>query len=771
MSSTPSGNPPDVLLVPEENAVASGTPVPGSSVEHVHITTSSSSAAPSASLAYNNNHSSATEHVAAPPPPPPAYHDYYFCDVHSHTYDAHSPGYDSDDVDMSDLDGGAALTDIGATHAFHHIMDAQGGFSVHQSGENWDGSQNGHPPPAPNPWPAYEVFGPTHVPFQDPMPVDDPTFAQTINFSDVTQHLEQLQADQLEDAGEWADDGGHPVPLTNPNPGTLGPENLGLVNFLHHWAWQARQPLASSVRQSRPPSLAKTTAMAESSVKEVRYTDLEGDACDFQGVNWVELGVTRESARRRRLRTYTNYVNKQDSDKWRVGILSDTAAQTPGSDKQRTQLQPHLPDVVLPRTDNFFKFKRMNIRKNVHLAHFQLRNVLACTSRSDAFYTGATKVYHINPVTGEGRVAMDLSDMAAVQISTLGADCGVLVAGTFNGDYAMRRIHSEDESLAPRHSEGQITSHQSGITNHVQVYESRTSSRPLVAFASNDCGFRVLDLETEKFVHTDIYQTPLNCSAISPDRRLRVMVGDHYNVLVAAADTGEVLQDLSGHRDFGFACAWADDGYTVATGFQDRSVKIWDARRWRDSRGRPSPVKHLRTNMAGARSLRFSPVGSGPRLLVAAEEADYVNIIDARTWSSCQTFDFFGEIGGVSFCGGDAGGDALHILCCDPDRGGLIQLERCGFGNIEAGFDGDQYEYDEYDGDSDRRRNAKYRQTHSRMAETCWPAVAPEGSIFKPNSFDWYSNSTAEFVAAKGPGYPMTRRRRAASKLVPEVPF
>lgn len=226
-----------------------------------------------------------------------------------------------------------------------------------------------------------------------------------------------------------------------------------------------------------------------------------------------------------------------------------------------------------------------------------------------------------------------------------------------------------------------ITNDNSGITNHVQLHLSRTSSKPRAAFASNDNGFRVLDIETEKFVSETCFDKPINCSAISPDGRLRVMVGDHTQVLITRAEADgrpEILKELSGHGDFGFACAWADDGWTVATGFQDKAVKIWDARRWTDSSGTAIPVCTVRSEIAGVRSLRFSPLGSGKRVLVAAEEADFVNIYDAQMFQSKQTFDFFGEIGGVSFVND---GQDLHVLCCDRTRGGLFSLERCGLGS------------------------------------------------------------------------------------------
>ncbi|OIW35233.1 WD40 repeat-like protein [Coniochaeta ligniaria NRRL 30616] len=334
----------------------------------------------------------------------------------------------------------------------------------------------------------------------------------------------------------------------------------------------------------------------------------------------------------------------------------------------------------------------MDIRRNTHLSHFQLRNVLASTSRTQMFYTGHGVVHRFNPVSGEAKTVIKLPDAPHAHVSTLAADHGVVVAGGFNGEYMLRPVDVDGEDDPSRSHDGVLTSQQSGITNHVQVYLSRQSSAPRAAFASNDQVFRVLDIETKTCVSQEVFAVPINCTAISPDRRLRVMVGDSNKVFITAAESTlgsgkpEILQQLEGHRDFGFACDWADDGWTVATGFQDRLVNVWDARRWADSSGHATPVETIRTEMAGVRSLHFSPIGSGKRVLVAAEEADFVNIIDAQTFRSKQTIDIFGEIGGITFTND---GQDLVVLCTDRARGGLIQFERCGLG-AEASWDPDE---------------------------------------------------------------------------------
>ncbi|TGJ85904.1 hypothetical protein E0Z10_g2842 [Xylaria hypoxylon] len=317
----------------------------------------------------------------------------------------------------------------------------------------------------------------------------------------------------------------------------------------------------------------------------------------------------------------------------------------------------------------------MDLRTDVRLLHFQLRNIMGCASRTAVYYpcTSGT-VRELDPTTGHVKTAMKFKNNEDASVSTLAAEEGILVTGSFYGTYRYRPIETENESC---YYDGRLTDHPSGITNHVQINSSRRSSVPLAAFASNDFGFRVVDLARNEIVLDKMHDYALNCTALSPDKRLRVMVGDLQDVLITDAETGEILQRLGGHRDYGFACDWAQDGWTVATGNQDKSIRIWDARKWKNSKGEGISVAVMRAEMAGVRSLSFSPLGSGKRLLLAAEEADVINVIDAQTFDSKQTIDVFGELAGVSFT---SAGQEVVALTSDPVRGGVLSLERCDYG-------------------------------------------------------------------------------------------
>ncbi|KAK7228558.1 hypothetical protein V2G26_000728 [Clonostachys chloroleuca] len=442
-----------------------------------------------------------------------------------------------------------------------------------------------------------------------------------------------------------------PLMLSSGSAEITGSQNYGLLDFLRYWGRHG-----PNHQRADPnfiiPNIHRMMDHISQSVRGVSYSDLNGDKCDMQGLDWESMGVTRKTARITRNKVYKNYTNIRGSDTIKT-IESDT---------------------FIPPSESYFRYRQTIMRSDVYLSHFQLRSVLACPSRSQVYYATRRGINRLNPVSKRSDLAMNVRFLGSSRrtVTALDATSEVLVGGTFNGDYCIKPIHAEDTQ---RPSEGQITGESGSITTHIQIHTPRRSSSPVAAIASNDNGLRMLDLTTEQFISESFYASALNCSAISPDRRLRVIVGDTPDISIVNADTGSIEVTLKGHRDYGFSCDWSDDGVTVATGFQDKRIKIWDARKWTDSSGNSTPVMSILCELSSARSLKFSPLGSGEPVLVAAEEADYVNIIDGKTFRKKQTIDIFGEVGGVAFA---EDGQQLNVLVSDTRRGGLIQFDRCG---------------------------------------------------------------------------------------------
>lgn len=317
----------------------------------------------------------------------------------------------------------------------------------------------------------------------------------------------------------------------------------------------------------------------------------------------------------------------------------------------------------------------MNTAHKPFIPHFQLRNLIASTSRNDVYYAARHKVMRTDASGSPATAIMDLSKLVTdgqrFQVTTLAALDDVLIAGGFEGEYALTSLSA---TYGTPFTLGRIKDRapdsKSHITNHIHLCESRSNYTPQAVLCSNDFRLRVLDCGTNTFTHSFLYPTAVNCSATSPNGRMRVVVGDFQETLITNAETGQPFESLNSHTDDVFACAWADDGIHVATAAQDSTIVVWDARYW----GKPLTV--LYSELSIPRVLRFSPVGGGPRVLVAAEADDYISIINAQTFESRQVFDFFGSTAGISMT---PDGQSLFVANSEKRFAGIMELERAGW--------------------------------------------------------------------------------------------
>jgi len=276
----------------------------------------------------NNNVSDEHDHGTPTQPPQPP----FFSDL---------DGYISDDLDMSDADMSlATYLDI-ATILTSNNMD------LDDAGSEFDydfHSPNPHPtppgydppsmPPAPppaaenpsvpattTPLPSAHIPQLTHMTFAASTYYIPPTaFTQShmLSVSHITSQLQQLVAEADHSTGSWFPGGAHPIPLSGGGPGTLGPGNYNLVDFLHNWARQSRGISGLPRERGRYPWPSRIHELSSRPLTHVQYADLNGDQCDLQGLDWDDLGVTRKEARERRLLTYNNYVNQPGTDRWAV---------------------------------------------------------------------------------------------------------------------------------------------------------------------------------------------------------------------------------------------------------------------------------------------------------------------------------------------------------------------------------------------------------------------------------------------------------------------
>ncbi|KAL8780023.1 MAG: hypothetical protein Q9213_006667 [Squamulea squamosa] len=408
--------------------------------------------------------------------------------------------------------------------------------------------------------------------------------------------------------------------------------------------------------------------------------DLDTGEYDSQGIDWQAFGVSRSTARRMRRLTYLNHTNlirwQPQHRIFHRGPMFTSA--------QDMNLDARAKAKSIPDTGKYFRFSRMSLQHQICIPHFQLRHTVSASSKNAIFFptgnrdekdvmTTGSRITNLNPdveddseVIDSAHVDPNLDTPEMNKIYALSAKNDVLVVGGLAGEYAYKSLSSI--SSAPFTS-GMITHSELSSTNHVHTYLSRHSGLPQAVFSSNDSHVHTLDLTTNKFISRHDHVKFVNCSATSPDTRLRVLVRDAVHPLIVEADTGKRIGKLTGHNDFGFACDWADGGVHFATGAQDGLVQVFDMRSWR------KPVQTLLTELGGVRSLAFSPAGNGKQVLLMAESADFVHIVDASNgmFEEKQTVDFFGEIAGVTF--EDTGG-RFWVGVGDPEFGGLMEFER-----------------------------------------------------------------------------------------------
>jgi hypothetical protein len=362
---------------------------------------------------------------------------------------------------------------------------------------------------------------------------------------------------------------------------------------------------------------------------------------------------------------------------------------------------------------SLFKFRSIVSQAIPMIEHFQLRNLITATSQHDVFYAGRGKVMHTNPLQPLGsmnppNVVMDFSskgnlagtDMhklscSPYQITALTSISDqVLVTGLFEGEYAMLGLSC---SAKTKPTMGRVSSRD--IVNHIEPSPSHTNLSICLASNTKQDTIATVDCTTNTILSKHTYKPQdlfcsndavvVNCTSTSPDGRLRLLVGDFPGALLTDTLSGKVLRELPDFNDNAFACAWAPDGYTLATAAEDEEVRIWDARSWR-------VLQRYQSYCSSVRSLRFSSVGGQRQLLFAAEARDVVTVYDTARCGPAQLLPFVGEVAGVAV---SPSGGEMHVGNGDPQYGGVMTWDQVR--DNPSGLDG----------------NGLFRQSHQGLGD------------------------------------------------------
>lgn len=372
---------------------------------------------------------------------------------------------------------------------------------------------------------------------------------------------------------------------------------------------------------------------------------------DIQGIPWVRLATTREKYRARRLVEYKNYENIPNSAEGALKLCKSTE-----------------------KGGKYYEFSRNTRKVKSTILHFQLRNLVWATSKHDVYLISHYSVRHWSALSSadteimnvEGHVAPNekhagslLEGFSQTQVSTMAVKDNLLVAGGFQGELICKNLNQEGISYCCR-----TTYDENAITNAVEIFNTSSGAVHFIA-AINDSGVREYDMERYQLYKHFRFEWPVNHTSLSPDGKLNVIVGDDPDALLIDANSGKTLHSMKGHLDYSFASAWSPDGRTFATGNQDRTCRVWDARNLSQS------LHVLGGNIGAVRSIRFTSDG---QFLATAEPADFVHIFDVKSdYNKRQELDFFGEISGISFSP-DTG--TLFVGVWDRTYGSLLQYDR-----------------------------------------------------------------------------------------------
>ncbi|GLT79514.1 hypothetical protein SLA2020_510000 [Shorea laevis] len=372
---------------------------------------------------------------------------------------------------------------------------------------------------------------------------------------------------------------------------------------------------------------------------------------DIQGIPWDRLNITREKYRQTRLEQYKNYENVPHSGE---GLGKDCKPTEKGA--------------------SYYDFIRNSKSVKSTILHFQLRNLVWATSKHDVYLMSHYSVIHWSSLVCKKREVLNVSGHVApsekhagsllegfsqTQVSTLAVKDNLLVAGGFQGELICKHLDRRGVSFCSR-----TTYDDNAITNAVEIYVTPSGAVHFTA-SNNDCGVRDFDMEKYQLSKHFCFPWPVNHTSLSPDGKLLTIVGDNREGLLVDSRTGKTVTSLGGHLDFSFASAWHPDGVTLATGNQDKTCRVWDARNLSKS------VAVLKGNLGAIRSIRYTSDG---KYMAIAEPADFVHVYDVKSgYVREQEIDFFGEISGISF---SPDTESLFIGVWDRTYGSLLEYGR-----------------------------------------------------------------------------------------------
>jgi WD40 repeat protein len=265
-----------------------------------------------------------------------------------------------------------------------------------------------------------------------------------------------------------------------------------------------------------------------------------------------------------------------------------------------------------------------------------------------------------NILTNESHVLLDLhkEQKSHIKLCSLSTLDDLISAGGVRGELLIKRMYSMEDKTHYL----SLTDKENGITNFLKLYEASSGSLNVVS-CNNDGFLRIINIDTKKIISGFSFDWAPNCVSPNPEKKLALVVGDNVESQIISLDTGKVLYSIAGHVDHNFACDWAPDDLLFATGSQDLTCRIYD------SRFINSALYVFPASMTAFRSLHFSPASN---LLLMAESADFLHLIDLGQPLLSQEIDFFGEVTGTCW---NFKGNCFYAGNADLNIGGIFEYQ------------------------------------------------------------------------------------------------
>jgi hypothetical protein len=147
--------------------------------------------------------------------------------------------------------------------------------------------------------------------------------------------------------------------------------------------------------------------------------------------------------------------------------------------------------LVISGTKEYIHPNLYNSTDKPTYVHHQLRYLLQSPTDYSVYYTMADKVKCFNPITNQLSTVIDLTKEMKlyVQITSIGANRSVVLAGGLYGELILKRLHSEDVTFTS------LSANINSITNNILCKQSRTGAEQCI-LSNNDDSIRIMDLET-----------------------------------------------------------------------------------------------------------------------------------------------------------------------------------------------------------------------------------------------------------------------------------